>query len=232
MLRLALPLLLAAACAPGAPSATPSPASAADPYRRCEDLPDTADTDACVARTEEGLLAASGGQARREGPRLVFRGSGGGSLALEDDATEGDRFVRHRYLGPLPGIGQHLVRMDFYEGGGWLLVGAATADRTYVSGPPVVAPDRGRFVTASVDLVAGYDPNGIQVWSLARGGPRLEWGLDGGDAWGASDPVWIDARTVEFTRHVADTGDPDRAREVRTRLVLREDGIVLRPAGR
>lgn len=232
MLRSALPLLLvsAAACTPGARApAPPAPAPAADPYAACWSREDA---EACALRAERGLLAATGGEARREGGRLLFRGTGGGSLSLEDDATEGERFVRYRYAGRLPEIGQHLVQMGFYEGGGWLLVSAETTDQTHVIGPPVVAPDRSRFVAASVDLEAGYDPNGIQVWSLARGFPRLEWGLDGGDAWGASDAVWIDAGTVEFTRHVNTTGDPDRTRRIRTRLVLAEDGITLRPAGR
>lgn len=236
MLRPALALLLvsAAACTPGArvpapPAPAPEAAASADPYAACwtRDEPE-----ACVLRTERERIAAAGGTVRREGGRLVFRGSDGGTLSLEDDATEGERFVRYRYAGLFPEIGQHLVHMGFYEGGGWLLVNAATTDQTHVVGPPVASPDRSRFVATSVDLGAGYDPNGIQVWSLAGGFPRLEWGVDGGSGWGASDAVWIDAQTVEFTRHVNTTGDPERTRRIRTRLRLEEDGITLRPAGR
>jgi hypothetical protein len=237
MHRIAPPLLLACAvaCTPGAaPPAAPAPASPAapDPYAACASLPRPEDADACAVRVERGLLAASAGGASRAGDTLHFRGAGRGGLALVSDTREGGDFVRYRYRALLPEIAQHLVRMDFYEGGGWLLVDAVTAEQTRVLGPPVVAPDRGRFVATSVDLEAGYDPNGIQVWSLARGFPRLEWGLDGGDAWGASDAVWIDARTVELTRHVNATGSPDEVRKIRTRLVLGEDGFTLRPAGR
>ncbi len=237
MHRIAPPLLLACAvaCTPGAgPSAAPAPASPAapDPYAACADRPRPEDADACALRVERGLLAASAGGARRAGDTLHIRGAGRGSLALASDTREGGDFVRYRYRGLLPGIAQHLVQMDFYEGGGWLLVDTVTTEQTRVLGPPVVAPDRSRFVATSVDLEAGYDPNGLQVWSLARGFPRLEWGLDGGDAWGASDAAWIDARTVEFTRHVNATGNPDEVQKIRTRLVLGEDGIALRPAGR
>lgn len=249
MLRLAPLLLLACAlaCTPGAgrsavpspapapvsaPTSAPSPARVADPYRACASLAEPRDADACAVRVERELVAASGGGVRRAGDTLHFSGSGGGRLTLGNDATEGERFVRYRYRGLLPEIGQHLVEVNLYEGGGWLLVGAATTDQTQVLGPPVVAPDRGRFVATSVDLEAGYDRNGIQVWSLARGFPRLEWGLDGGDAWGASDAVWIDARTVEFTRHVNTTGNPNETRKIRTRLVLGENAVTLRPAGR
>ncbi|HEX8271627.1 MAG TPA: hypothetical protein VF615_03180 [Longimicrobiaceae bacterium] len=245
MLRLAPPLLLACAvaCTPGAgPSAAPAPAPAAaasvpipapppDPYARCS-AAEAAEAEACAARVERGLLAASAGGARRAGDTLYLRGQGGGTLALANDAAEGERFVRYRYRALLPEIAQHLVQVDFYEGGGWLLVNALTTDQTHVLGPPVVAPGRGRFVATSVDLVAGYDPNGIQVWSMARGFPQLEWGLDGGDAWGASDAVWIDDRVVEFTRHVATTGSPDEIRKIRTRLVLGEDAVTLQPVGR
>ena len=245
MLRLAPPLLraCAVACTPGAgPSAAPAPIPAPaaavpvpaplpDPYARCSAEPQ-AGAAACAARVERELLAASGGGARRAGDTLYFRGRGGGALALGNDATEGGRFVRYRYRALLPEIAQHLVQVDFYEGGGWLLVDAASTHQTHLIGPPVIAPGRGRFVATSVDLEAGYDPNGIQVWSLARGFPRLEWGLDGGDAWGASDAAWIDDRTVEFTRHVATTGNPDEIEKIRTRLVLGEDAVTLRPAGR
>lgn len=235
MLRLAPPLLLACAvaCTPGAgPSAAaPAPASPPDPYARCS-AAEPAAADACAARVEGELLAASAGGARRAGDTLYFRGRGGGALALGNDATEGERFVRYRYRALLPEIAQHLVQVDFYEGGGWLLVDAVGTHQTHLLGPPVVAPGRGRFVATSVDLEAGYDPNGIQVWSMARGFPRLEWGLDGGDAWGASDAVWVDDRTVELTRHVATTGNPDEIRKIRTRLVLGEDAVTLRPVGR
>ncbi|MEW5927965.1 MAG: hypothetical protein AB1941_10790, partial [Gemmatimonadota bacterium] len=209
----------------------PAPAPLPDPYARCSAV-EPAGAAACAARVERELLAASAGGARRAGDTLYFRGQGGGALALGNDATEGQRFVRYRYRALLPEIAQHLVQVDFYEGGGWLLVDAVGTHQTHLIGPPVVAPGRGRFVATSVDLEAGYDPNGIQVWSMARGFPRLEWGLDGGDAWGASDAVWIDDRTVEFTRHVATTGNPDEIQKIRTRLVLGEDAVTLRPAGR
>ncbi len=246
------PLLLlacAVACTPGAgpsaapvpapapapaspPTFAPSPASVPDPYRACADLAEPGGAEACAARVERELVAASAGAVRRAGDTLHFSSRGSGRLALGNDATEGERFVRYRYRGLLPEIGQHLVQVDFYEGGGWLLVDAASTNQTQVLGPPVVAPDRSGFVATSVDLEAGYDRNGIQVWSLARGFPRLEWGLDGGEAWGASDAVWIDARTVEFTRHVNTTGNPDETKKIRTRLVLGEDAVALRPAGR
>ncbi|HEV2150444.1 MAG TPA: hypothetical protein VGR37_23795 [Longimicrobiaceae bacterium] len=236
----ALLLVLAAGCTPGAPASAPvspapapppaaSPAPVPDPYRPCWNRPDT---EACVARTEQRLLAATAGRVRREGDRLLFQGTGRANLPLEDDRTEGARTVLHRYAGWIPEIGHHLVQLSFYEGGGWLLVDGETTNQVQVLGPPVVAPDRSRFAATSVDLEAGYDPNGIQVWSMAQGFPRLEWGVDGGSTWGASDAAWIDANTVEFTRHVNTTGDPEQTRTIRTRLVLGEDGITLRSVGR
>lgn len=221
--------LALAACTPGAAPVPAAPAPAADPYTACAEA---ADADACAARVEQGLIAASGGQVRREGGTLAFRTASGRSIVLEDDRTEGDRYVRHFYQGFLPEIGQHLVRVGFYEGGAWLLVGAAEADQTILVGAPVVSPDRSRFAATSVDLVAGYDRNAIQVWRIVSGRPRLEWGVDGGDVWGASDAVWIDARTVEFTRHVNPDGDPYHTEKIRTRLVLGDGGFTLRPLAR
>ncbi|HEX2095340.1 MAG TPA: hypothetical protein VHG28_23290, partial [Longimicrobiaceae bacterium] len=170
-------LLPAAACTPGARASPPAgPAPAPDPYEACGSREDA---EVCAAEVERAALARSGGRARRSGGRLEIAAAGGRVIPLANDTTEGERYVRYRYREYLEEIGYHLVEVGFYEGGGFVLVSAATGDETHLHGSPVVSPDRARFVAVSVDLVAGYDPNGIQVWRLTGAGPRLEWGVDG-----------------------------------------------------
>lgn len=135
----------------------------------------------------------------------------------------------YRYDRHLPEIGFHLVQIGRYEGGSWLLVDARTTGQTPILGPPAVSPGRTRFAAASVDLEAGYDPNGLQVWRLVDGAPRLEWGLDGGDSWGASDPVCRGEGELDFTRHDR-APDPSQSVPTRMRLTLSGVGLQIRPA--
>jgi hypothetical protein len=148
--------------------------------------------------------------------------------ASENNTTEGAAFIRYRYHGFVEALDSHLVMVSFYEGGAYVLVSAQTGHQTHVLAPPVLSPDRKRFVAASLDLEAGHDPNGLQVWRVTEFGPRLEWGLDGGETWGASELVWRTPDVVEFTRHsiVPPQTEPVRSR---MRLVLRPNGLHLEP---
>lgn len=173
-------------------------------------------------------MAATGGRVSRMGDSIVIRGAAA-TLVLEDDTSNAAGTRVYRYERHLPEIGFHLVEMGYYEGGGWLLVDARTTDQTEILGRPSVSPGRTRFAAASVDMEAGYDPNGIQVWRLGDGPPRLEWGIDGGDSWGASDPVWRGEDELDFTRHDR-SPDPSRSLTTRMRLTLTGPGLLIRPA--
>jgi hypothetical protein len=157
---------------------------------------------------------------RREGPRLLFATEDGRTIPLENDTAEADRFVRYQYYGFAEPLASHVVGVGFYEGGAFVLVSAKTGDQTQLQALPVVSPDGRRFATASLDLEAGYDPNGLQVWEVTEWGPRLEWGLAGGETWGASDAVWRSPAELEFTRHAR---VPPRVEPVQTRMRLRLD---------
>jgi hypothetical protein len=183
----------------------------------------------CDSRSEAEALAGLAGRVTRQGDTLRIRGAGSGVLALISDTSTADRTIVYRYCAFLPALDAHLVRVGFYEGGAYTLVDAASTDQTQLRGPPVVSPDGSRFATVSLDLEAGYDPNGVQVWRVTEYGPRFEWGIDGGDAWGASDPAWVAGDALEFTMS-RPTAEPGRYQ--RTRMVLRilPSGLELVPA--
>jgi hypothetical protein len=150
------------------------------------------------------------------------RTADGRTVALADD---GVRHVAHRYQGRVEPLRASLLRVQFFEGGAYVLVGDATGDETRLIGPPLVSPDGTRFAALSLDLVAGHNPNGVQMWRVTEHGPRLEWGLDGGQTWGASDGVWRGSGELEFTRHAV---VPPNPQPTTTRMRVAMDGVAMR----
>ena len=101
-----------------------------------------------------------------------------------------------------------------------------TGNQTDVYSAPVVSPSGQRFATAGLDLVAGYGPNGVQVWAVTPHGPRLEWTLSGGESWGADGVFWLSDDALEFTRHIVVPGrsEPER---IHTRLTVGRDRMIV-----
>lgn len=236
MRRIAL-LLLATACATPPPAASPAPAAS-----QPAETPGMTSTETCpaeynaaqrcMARIEERRMAAAGGAVSRVADTLVIRGTNGNRLALENDTTAGNGTRVYRYDRFLPEIGFHLVELSFYEGGSYVLVDARTTDQTMVIAPPVVSPGRTRFAAAMVDLWAGYDYNGIQVWRLGEGGPRLEWEIGGGDQWGASGIAWASEEALDFNRHERTRAPATELTSRRMRLSVAGGALSITPAPR
>jgi hypothetical protein len=229
------PLLLLLSVACGTPTALPhpGPAPAATP-------PDMQDTETCSAeytaalrcqsRIEARRMAATRGLAARSRDTLLIRGTGGDTLRLVNVTSAPDRTIDYRYDRYLSDIGSHLVKLSYYEGGSWILVDARTTGQTQLIGPPVVSPRRTRFAAASLDLLAGYNPNGVQVWRLGEEAPRLEWGIDGGNQWGAAALKWVSEDALDFTRY-NQANTPEAAITARRmRLTLFAEEVTIRSA--
>jgi hypothetical protein len=222
-------LLLAAACArPQPPDEQTS--AAHDPFARC-----TGDERrGCVARVEAREIAKTEGRVRRQGQRLTVRLRSGQTSEFVNDTSDSGSAKRYVYAGYLPSIRHHVLEVAYYEGGSVLLLHEQTGATTDAHGFPAVAPGGRRIATASVDLIAGYTPNHIRVWRVTDTHLELEWGLDGGTKWGASDPVWRGPHVVTFTRHTLPSPSAAPAEVVRAtmRLDLRNGGISVQPEGR
>jgi hypothetical protein len=98
-------------------------------------------------------------------------------------------------------------------------VEAGTGLTTRIDAMPAPSPDGKRFVTASLDLVAGHSPNRIRIYHLDERGPTVEWEVEPRE-WGATNPRWVDDRTIELDRGMVDWNTI----EIRTSpMVLRRD---------
>jgi hypothetical protein len=230
MRSLAPVLLLLGACttASSRPLPEPTPVAAEEvamgaPAGPCATRQD--DYPACMDSLEAVAMRASPTPVRREGLLLRIARTAGKSVDFQDDTTEGDEFVRFRYLGHIAELRGHLLEQAYYEGGNYLLLTESSDVAAPLAGIPVVAPGGAHFAAASLDLEAAYDPNELQVFANTAGRPQLLFSLDGGELWGAEALRWLDPNTLEFTRVAT---DEPRTGFVRTRMRLTLAGLGFR----
>jgi hypothetical protein len=157
---------------------------------------------------ERRRLRKAGPDVQRKGRVLTLRGTGGAIVRLISNPTEDyNTSVLYEYIATLPRIHQWLVAVRLYEGGYYLLIDQKTGRQTVVWSPPSIAPDGQHFVCGSSDVLARYEPSGLQVWSMATGRPRLLWERQ--TEWGVSQPRWLDNHTILFEQDFIHNGDVD-----------------------
>ncbi len=149
---------------------------------------------------EQAAIAPASGKAARKGTRLELKTSTR-TVVLDDDCTNGEPYVRYTFKSFIPEGGYYLIAVTGWEGSGYMLVNERTGDKNNIEGSPVFSPDRKLFVSMSIDLEAGENPNSIQIWRITSGGLKQELNFDTDNAWGPSDPVWKDNGTIAFKKN-------------------------------
>ena len=169
------------------------------------------------ASEERQRLRTAGKTVRRSGSTLWLYPSKAKPLQLRNNPTENpDANVGYEYLSSLPTIHQWLVSVHLYEGGYFMLVDQRTGRRTRIWSPPAVAPDGRHFVCGNSDVLARYEPSGLQLWSVDGTTLRLLWERQ--TEWGCTQPRWLDNKTILFEQDFFDNGDVD-TRVVRLTVV-------------
>ncbi len=90
------------------------------------------------------------------------------------------------------------------EGLSAMLVNDKTGKEFKVDAIPLVSPNNKKFVTTSMDLSAGFDPNKIEVWHFAKKGMVRDFSLTL-EKWGPSDPIWLNNNTISFSKNIFET---------------------------
>lgn len=157
---------------------------------------------------EERRRLRKAATAQRAGRTLALKCQNGKSVRLVNNPTENyDTSVLYEYVATLPGIHHWLIAVRLYEGGYYLLVDQKTGRQTVVWSPPAVSPDGRYFICGSSDVLARYEPSGMQVWSMKTGRPQLLWERQ--TDWGVSQPRWLNGHTILFEQDFIHNGDVD-----------------------
>lgn len=150
-----------------------APAYGAIPEDICAGIHNTYE---CAQAKEAYQLKRAPATVSRSGNVLTLRLPDGQAVRIRDrPAREPDvaDVVLYSYLGIHRGVGRHLLEVQYYEGGAYLLVHPVTGHRTRIAALPVVAPSGDRFavVTSAYDYASA---SSLQIWRISD--PlRREW---------------------------------------------------------
>ena len=164
---------------------------------------------------ERQVMASARARVTRSAGELRLRLENGQSVVLVDTLAEGDNHHRFLYAGYEAAQHLHVVQQWFYEGSVYLLIDDRTGRKWMVPGRPIFAPNGRRFLSASLDLEAGYDPNCLEIWSAGSRGLHKQFVLDGGQAWGPDSVSWITNDLIHFVRTSMNQGTGEMKRAPR-----------------
>ncbi len=162
---------------------------------RCRTIQNTQE---CARAIEAQQLRQSAGRARRQNGALQLRLSSGRWLTVANDTTS-EWPSWFEYLGYLKSMEHFVLWQQHPEGNSIRLVNASNGKAVSVDDMPIVSPDRRRFLTASLDLESGFNPNRLVVWRL-KPDTILQEATFGADDWGADSVVWFSPTAFRFSR--------------------------------
>lgn len=119
----------------------------------------------CALAVERYRLRSAGSAVVRDGESLRISLANGDTATFSNELGTGGRW--YTYVDELPS-GHHLVHVQFYEGGEYLLVDRRTGDRLKLREYPSFSPDGAYVVTVDPTDVESLSLR-VEIWKL---GPR------------------------------------------------------------
>ncbi len=141
---------------------------------------------------------------------LTFSLTNGEKVELKDvyQPFQANVLIFH-YLKSYNVISYWLYEVFYYEGAGMFLLNKDNGEKINVWGVPTFSPDKSHFVTNSIDVVAGYQPNGIQLFEVNAGKATLVWKFEVSEEWGPENVRWIDNETIAIQKSSVDYESED-----------------------
>lgn len=132
------------------------------------------------------------------------------TIELSDKAPNTDREINYSYVAFLPALKVHVLHTQFYEGIGFMVIHDESGQTANIMGYPIPAPDGTRFAARSMDLIAGYSPNGVEVWRIDGGRFQKEATFE--TEWGPASISWRSNEKMVLGKHCEDEQQPGRTK--------------------
>lgn len=104
----------------------------------------------------------------------------------------------YRYSYYIPQMGYHVLRAFSHEWSGYVLVNDKSGKKIDIFGYPKASPDFKHLVVTNLDLMAGFEYNGVGLWGFTENGLEKIFDQELLD-YGPVTPIWLDNKTVEIT---------------------------------
>ena len=136
----------------------------------------------CARGIERKEISVSGKAVRRSGNTLRIHLEKKKVSFVDNPADGEDSTVYYSYLGLNRKLNSHILHVQYYEGGTYLVINRHSGRRAFPSGYPLASPDGKHFLSLSEDMFAGYSSNNVEIWQVRRGAFRRvvnhepEWG--------------------------------------------------------
>ena len=161
-------------------------------------------TRTCFTEDESTLLASGVPGVERDGAQLRIRQANGSTSVFTNTRGQGGGgWATYRYLGYVPEIAQHLLSVNYYEGGDYILLAAEDGAATIVWTLPTLAPDVNHLAAVGAVPFSGTDTLRIQIWRREQDAFAAQHSLDiehmGDFVMGyQAVPEWTSADTLEI----------------------------------
>lgn len=160
----------------------------------------------CIDAIEKKALQQAAGKVVRKEGQLILN-FGPGPQTLKNIDTDDKTYINYTYLGFEAKLQQHMMYVGFQQGDQFWAYPVKGGAPSKMAGYPLLAPDNLHFATMSVDMIAGFNPNLVEIWRV-DGGNLNKVASFKGDKWGPDGLEWQDAATL-VVKKVCNNPDPE-----------------------
>lgn len=123
---------------------------------------------------------------------------------LNDDFS--DEYIDYHFLGHWDSLKYAIFESGIYEELIYFIYNMENGNKTFLWNIPVLSPDKKFVLTSSFDLVAGFQPNGIQMFEINNKTFEKQFEIEF-DSWGPDSCYWVNENEVIFKRIILDFDD-------------------------
>ncbi|RFS24526.1 hypothetical protein DVR12_04775 [Chitinophaga silvatica] len=145
--------------------------------------------------TSEAAALAKDSTVKRDNGKLIIRLENGKERILTSNIHDEENFIDYSYIANYPSIKRKGFHLSYYEGSGFALVSTVNGDSMITWAAPAISPDKQYIITASMDLVAAFDPNGFELFSINNNDIK-KIGEANLEKWGPGLVQWISNNTL------------------------------------
>jgi hypothetical protein len=162
----------------------------------------------------------------RKNEDLNLQTISGSSIILSSKTVNQESRKVYWFLTYFQQIKYFLVQVRGWEGTKYLMINASTGNINSFIGIPIISKDMNRFVTASLDLEAGYLPNRISIFRLIESEIKKEWSKTY-TASGPSDATWTNNTVITFFENSSKNGGQTLDKKLVTIVLINDEWKIV-----